>query len=76
VTDDFRSAGGPDAPDPVLVEAVAKQLFRAENPPHTLWDTKLHEQSGRSTEGLRTASTEVKDAYRTRAKDALRQGQS
>ena len=61
----------PEEPSPELVEAMAKQLFRAENPPSLLWDTKLFEASGRSTEGFQVAADEARDAYRKRAHEML-----
>ena len=60
-----------EAPAPEIVEAFAKQLFRSENPPDHLWDTKLFDQMGRSTEGLNVADEALKDAYRGRARDML-----
>lgn len=60
-----------DVADPELVEAFAKQLFRTENPPGMLWDTKLFERTGRSVEGLSVASDATKHEYRRRANDML-----
>lgn len=61
----------PEEPAPEMVEALAKQLFRAENPPSLLWDTKLFESSGRSTDGFEVASEATRDAYRKRAHELL-----
>jgi hypothetical protein len=61
----------PEEPGPDMVEAFAKQLFRSESPPDLLWDTRLFEATGRSTEGLNVASEPVKDEYRRRAHDML-----
>lgn len=61
----------PEEPDAALVEGLAKQLFRAENPPDMLWDTALFERMGRSTEGFRVATQDLKDAYMKRAHEAL-----
>lgn len=60
-----------EAPDPDLAEGLAKQLFRSENPPDLLWDTRLFDRMGRSTEGLSVASEAVKDDYRRRATEML-----
>lgn len=57
----------PEEPDAALVEGLAKQLFRAENPPDVLWDTTLFERMGRSTEGMTVADAETRDAYLRRA---------
>ncbi|WP_020180454.1 hypothetical protein [Methylopila sp. M107] len=65
------AAETPEEPSAEIVEAFAKQLFRSENPPGVLWDTKLFEQAGRPTEGLEVASEPVKDDYRRRAHEML-----
>lgn len=64
-------ADTPEEPSPEMVEAFAKQLFRAENRPDLLWDTKLFEKMGRPTEGLEVAGEPVKDHYRRRAHEML-----
>lgn len=76
MSDQDATARIPEEPDPDLVEAIAKQLFRAESPPDLLWDTRLFEEAGRSTEGLKVASDDVKDEFRRRAHETLidRQG--
>jgi hypothetical protein len=61
----------PEEPDPQLVEAFAKQLFRQEHPPHLLWDAALFERAGRSLDGMEIADEAVKDDYRRRAHAAL-----
>lgn len=66
-----RGDNAPEEPAAEMVEAFAKQLFRSENAPHLLWDTKLFEQTGRSTHGLRVADAAVKDEYRRRAHEML-----
>lgn len=58
-------------PDPAIVEAFAKQLFRSENPADVLWDTALFEQMGRSTDGLKVADEHTKAIYRARTREAL-----
>lgn len=61
----------PEEPSAEIVEAFAKQLFRSENAFDVLWDTKLFEQAGRSTEGMKVASPDEKDVYRLRAREML-----
>ncbi|PZQ17022.1 MAG: hypothetical protein DI565_06450 [Ancylobacter novellus] len=56
---------------PEMIEAIAKQLFRAENPPSRLWDGKLFVQAGLPTEGYLFASEDEKAAFRRRAREAL-----
>ena len=52
---------------PEMVEAIAKQLFRAENPPSILWDDTLFVRAGLPTEGYLFASEEDRKTYRERA---------
>lgn len=56
---------------PEMVEAIAKQMFRAENPPSLLWDGVMFERAGLPTEGYLFASEDEKAAYRRRAEAAL-----
>lgn len=57
--------------DSEMVEAIAKQLFRAENAPSLLWDAKLFERAGMSTDGFMFVSEDEKAAYRRRAEEVL-----
>ena len=57
--------------DPADLEALARQLFRSENPPDVLWDTALFERMGRSTDGIKVADEKTKAAYRARTRQAL-----
>ncbi|MFC7051605.1 hypothetical protein ACFQI3_02765 [Hansschlegelia quercus] len=66
---DDQQTGG--EPDPEVLEAFARQLFRSENPPDVLWDTALFERMGRSINGLKVADAETKAAYRARTLRAL-----
>lgn len=62
-------AGDEDTPE--MVEAIAKQLFRAENPPSILWDDALFVRAGLPTEGYMFASEEKRNDYRERARSHL-----
>ncbi|MFC3691929.1 hypothetical protein [Chenggangzhangella methanolivorans] len=64
-------SGPSEEPTPEMIEAIAKQLFRAENPPSRLWDGKLFEQAGLPTEGYLFASEDEKAAFRRRAQEAF-----
>lgn len=64
-------SGPQDEATPEMVEAIAKQLFRAENPPSLLWDAKLFEQAGLPTEGYLFVSEDEKAAFRRRAREVL-----
>ncbi|HEY0291834.1 MAG TPA: hypothetical protein VGC51_05785 [Hansschlegelia sp.] len=68
---DVYDVNEPEEPAPEMVEAFAKQLFRSENPPDLLWDTKIFESAGRSTEGLRVVDPAAKDEYLRRAHELL-----
>jgi hypothetical protein len=52
---------------PEMVEAIAKQLFRVENPPSILWDDTLFVRAGLPTQGYQFATGEDRAAYRERA---------
>lgn len=60
-----------DDATPEMIEAVAKQLFRAENPPSLLWDDKLFVQAGLPTEGYLFVGEDEKAAFRRRAREVL-----
>lgn len=64
-------SGQAEEATPEMVEAIAKQLFRAVNPPSRLWDGKLFEQAGLPTEGYLFATEDEKAAFRRQAYEAL-----
>jgi hypothetical protein len=57
--------------EPEILEALARQLFRSENPPDVLWDTALFERMGRSTEGMKVVDHKTRESYRARTRQAL-----
>lgn len=65
------AAGLREEPSAEMVEAIAKQLFRAENPPSLLWDTTLFDRAGLSTEGYSFITPEVRTRYLERAHTVL-----
>lgn len=54
-----------------IVEALAKRLFRAENPPHLLWDAALLERAGLPTEGYAFADDATRADCLDRARRTL-----
>lgn len=70
------SAPAEEEPTPEMIEAIAKQFFRAENPPSLLWDAALFVKAGLPTEGYLFVGEEKKAEYRRRAREALSVPQS